>query len=247
MASSTSEPQPLFFVGPTVPPHMTQALPSGDPAQYFHWALNHFRDKSLSLGTQLAVCVQQLQMTTKYQQILERKHHELSQELKECRAQLEQRDQDLQASQDELKECRAQLEQTDLVQRIWAPMPSLLSAGNKKKRAYMEDASTGELLLIPVDKQSSDEFLDHPLTVKRVASENGYKCSKQDLYKLSGHIYSAFLAKNGRPPHLKILRDLEGLHHSTGCFVERDRGLILAVLEKFGEPAVATSLPNAAT
>ena len=232
MDSTTSVPQQQLSTFPIIiPPHMTQALPSGDPSHYFHWALNHFRDKSLTLGTQLAVCVHQLQMTTKYQQILEKKNHELTQQLKECQAQLEQRDQTLQ-------ECQAQLEQSDLVQRIWAPVfpPSI---GSKKKRAYMEDASTGELMLIPVDQhQAAEDFLDHPLTVKRVAFENGFKCSKQDLYKLSGHVYSAFLAKNGKPPHLKILRDLEGHHHSAGCFVERDRGLILAVLEKFGEPVL---------
>ena len=55
MDSTTSVPQQQLSTFPIIIlPHMTQALPSGDPSHYFHWALNHFRDKSLTLGTQLA-------------------------------------------------------------------------------------------------------------------------------------------------------------------------------------------------
>ena len=101
-------------------------------------------------------------------------------------------------------------------------------------------------MLIPVDgDEKSQEFLNKPLSVKRVARENGFKCGKRDLYELSGHVYNSFINAHGSPPVVRIVRDEKGVPSTMGFFVERDRGLILAVLEKFGQRETHSSQDQA--
>jgi hypothetical protein len=206
----------------TIPPHMIHCLPSGqnmDPLQHMKFAIDYYTHKSNTLGVQLGVCVHHLQLCNRAKQLIEASHLELREELQKTQA--------------DLMECRAKLDQTDLVQQIWVPN---LPNANKRRSADFSDTEASMLQMLPdEDDQASLDFLNQPLTVKRVACENGFKCGKKDLFSLSGHMYNSFIYTRGKPPSIKIRKDESGIP-TTMCFLtERDRGLILAVLEKFGQ------------
>jgi hypothetical protein len=203
----------------SVPPTLGYLVPVGqhETVPHLKYVIEHLSNKSNTLGVQLGVCVQQLQLTSREKQILERNNQELREQLRILKT--------------ELDECRAQLLQQELANSTW----TTCSVGDNKETA-------DETLFVPIEEDLQESaFLDQSLTVKRVAYENGYKCGKKDLYKLSGHLYNVFMHTRGRPPHIKIVKDESGIPCSMGCFVERDRGLILAVLDKFGERAGSTS------
>ncbi len=77
---------------------------------------------------------------------------------------------------------------------------------------------------------------DRPLTVGRVAADLGFKCGAQSLHSLGSHVRDAFIRAHGRAPEPRVFYDGNGVADKIGCFTERDRELIAAVLRKHGEP-----------
>lgn len=215
----------------SVPPTLGYLVPVGqsETVQHLKYVVEHFSNKSNTLGVQLGICVQQLQLTSREKQILERNNQELREQLRDLKT--------------ELVQCKSMLEQHELANSLWTVCP----VGDKPLSSDSTE-TVDETMLVPIEEDLQDSsFLNQSLTVKRVAYENGFKCGKKDLYKLSGHLYNVFMHTRGKPPHIKIIRDESGIPSSMGCFVERDRGLILAVLEKFGERvsiSVEDSLPH---
>jgi hypothetical protein len=192
----------------TQPTHVVLPVPGVQTEQHLRNLVAYLMNKNKELGTQLGVCVHQLQISIRQQQMLERANHELS---------------------GQLMASRAKLQQEEIARDIWTPMPAGIKRGCPDPMLIPVDAGEDHLYL------GEDDPMDRPLTVKRVAEENGFKCSKKDLYQLSGHIYAGFLNTRGKPPTIRVVHDKDGMPSSLGCFVERDRGLILAVLDKFGE------------
>lgn len=78
---------------------------------------------------------------------------------------------------------------------------------------------------------------DRPLTVGRVVSDLGYRCTSQRVHRISALVQQAYVVAHGRVPIPKIYYDGEGVPERVTSYVESDRGLIEAVVCAHCRPA----------
>ncbi len=128
----------------------------------------------------------------------------------------------------------------------WDPPPVLLFSQGQPVEALSDP---GVLLFSqggPAEALSDPAILlfarrgekDRPLTVGKVAADLGFKCSAQSLHRLGSHVRDAFMRAHGRVPEPRVFYDRPGVADKIGCFTERDRELIAAVVRAHGEPDV---------
>lgn len=125
----------------------------------------------------------------------------------------------LRSEREELKE------QELLAVEIWGP-------SNRRQPDATWDPPA--VLLFHQPKPASDA----PLSIGKVASDLGFKHGAQQLHHLGAHVREAFMRAHGKAPEPRVFFDKNGTPDRIGCFTERDREFLEAVVRRYGEPDI---------
>lgn len=194
------------------------------------------RSKNIELNRELGVLLLQMHIGREDLEKMRAEKRELEarlevavRDLHDSSSLLEEKKRELQELRMELALLRSereeQQEQEQLAVEIWGP------ASRRQPDATWDPPA---VLLFSQGKREKDL----PLTVGRVAADIGVKCSAQSLHRLGSHVRDAFMRAHGRAPEPRVFYNGNGVADKIGCFTERDRELIAAVLRAHGEPGV---------
>jgi hypothetical protein len=128
--------------------------------------------------------------------------------------------------QAELDDFRQQEEaQIKLSEGIWGPIVRPDPDGSWDPEPVLLDG--------PVMLSGSEEDMDgRPLTLGRVLRGLGYRCTQAEVRKLGALLHHAYEKAHGHPPIPTIYYDSDGQADRIGCFTERDREFITAVVQE---------------
>jgi hypothetical protein len=78
---------------------------------------------------------------------------------------------------------------------------------------------------------------DRPLTVGRVVSDLGHRCTSLRVHRISALVQQAYICAHGRVPMPVIYYDSKGVPERVTSYTESDRGLIEAVIRAHCKPS----------
>ncbi len=144
----------------------------------------------------------------------------LEQELAEAKERCERTEKELAEAQDRLacyeQRDREEEEQHQLALSIWG-------ARRKPDATWDQPA-----VLLTRD--------DRPLTVGRVVSDLGYRCTSQRVHRISALVQQAYVCAHGRVPIPVIYYDSDGIPERVTSYTESDRDLIETVIRAHCKP-----------
>lgn len=218
--------------------------------------------KNIELNRELGVFLLQMHIAREDLERARREREELqasvdsgTREVRELLAELKDKARQLQDMRVELALLRSErVEQEQIAVEIWGPAnrrqpdatwdtpPALL---------FSRDRSPGPLLSrdrspAPLSKRAGsdlldkphDPLLDKPLSVCKVAADLGFKHGAPQVNHLGTHVRKAFMRAYGRAPEPRIFFARDGTPDRVGCFTERDREFLAAIVRRHGEPDV---------
>jgi hypothetical protein len=165
--------------------------------------------KNLALGRDLGVSQLQLHIAREDLEKVRACKRALESQLEDTARELQEANVELSLLKREREE---RLEQERLAVEIWGP------------RTRTQPDATWDPAPVLLTAE------DPPITVRGVAAELGFKLSRRDLQDVGSHVRDAFMRAHGRVPELRVFHGKDGAADRIGCFTERDRKLITAVV-----------------